>query len=299
MKGLISLSGLSRPEIEGLLDEGDRYAEALRGDLPIDPVLRGTVVTNAFFEASTRTRLSFQRAAMALGADVLSLEPEISATKKGESLQDSLLTLTALGTQILVIRHVDDDTPLLAAEWTGLPVISAGAGRSEHPTQTLLDALTIRRQFGHIEGIRIGIVGDIVNSRVASSLLVTLPELGAEVRLIGPEEFLPATRPHGVESLSVNLDEHLGDLDIVYLLRVQHERGAVLPDSYVERFGMDTSRARMLKETAVVMHPGPMNRGVEISDDVADGPRSLVLEQVRNGVPMRMAVLAAVGESLP
>ncbi len=296
MKGLISLSGMSRNEIDALLDEGDRYADALMRSEPFDRVLTGTVVTNAFFEASTRTRLSFQRAAMALGADILSLDPEVSATQKGESLRDSLLTLTALGTEILIIRHAEDDAPLLAAEWTGLPVINAGAGRSEHPTQTLLDALTIRRHFGHVEGLEIGIVGDIANSRVAAGLITTLPELGARLRLIGPEEFLPVA---GDQRLSVDLDEHLSELDIVYLLRVQHERGAVLPPDYVERFGMGASRARMLKETAVVMHPGPLNRGVEITDDVADGPRSLILSQVRHGVPMRMAVLAATGGSLP
>jgi len=296
MKSLISLSGMSRNEIDAVLDEGDRYAAALMGSELIDRVLTGAVVTNAFFEASTRTRLSFQRAAMALGADILSLDPEVSAIQKGESLRDSLLTLTALGTEILIIRHVEDDAPLLAAEWTGLPVINAGAGRSEHPTQTLLDALTIRRHFGHVEGLEIGIVGDIANSRVAAGLITTLPELGARLRLIGPEEFLPSA---GDQRLSTDLDEHLAELDIVYLLRVQHERGAVLPPDYVPRFRMDTARARMLPETAVVMHPGPLNRGVEITDDVADGPRSLILSQVRNGVPMRMAVLAAIARSLP
>jgi aspartate carbamoyltransferase catalytic subunit len=295
VKGLLSLSGLSRQAIEVLLDSADRFADLLAKGAPVERLLEGRVVTLAFFEPSTRTRLSFERASKALGADVFDLRPEVTSMVKGESFRDTLMTLTALGTDILILRHSQDDAAELAADWTGLPVVNAGSGRSDHPTQTLLDALTMRRHFGRLDGLRVGIVGDITNSRVAAGLITTLPILGANVTLVGPKRFLPTDVDAPV---SVDLGETLPDLDVVYMLRVQRERGAEPPSNYGERLRLDSARIKLLSEGAVVMHPGPVNRGVEITDDVVDGPRSLILEQVINGVPTRMAVLNAIREVL-
>ena len=288
--GLVSLRGLSRDRLEGLLDQAQSYVGR-----PVSSDLAGATVTTAFFEASTRTRLSFERAAHRLGAHVMDLSPDLSSTTKGESFKDTILTLTAIGTDLFVIRHWLADAADLAAEWSGRPVINAGVGRREHPTQTLIDAMTLRQEFGHLDGLRMAIVGDISNSRVARGHLEAFPTLGVKLTLIGPTPFLPGHNPWGVR-VSTELDEELGDVDVVYLLRIQNERGAseAIPadQSYARRYGMNAERLSMLKPAAVVMHPGPMNRGVEIDDAVADGERSLILEQVANGVPMRMAVIA-------
>lgn len=292
MKGLISLAGQTKGELEAVLTRADGYARHLEDRSAIEPVLKDVVVTSAFFEPSTRTKLSFDRAAKTLGATVLDFNPDLSSLVKGEALRDTLLTLEAMGTDILIVRHQDDDAAWLASDWMGVPVINAGAGKAEHPTQTLLDLLTLRRHFGELSGLGVGIVGDVKDSRVAAGLVDVLPLFEMDVHLIAPEEFLPEGSP------VVELDEMLTDLDVVYLLRIQHERGALRPPRYMERFQMNADRARRLKETAVVMHPGPMNRGVELTDDVADSPRSLILEQVRNGVPTRMAVLDLVAENM-
>lgn len=296
MKGLIDLSGLPPDAVSDILGRASHYADLLEAQTTIDPILHDKVVTNAFFEASTRTRLSFERASMALGADVLSLDPEISSAVKGESLGDTLQTLAALGTDVLVLRHGEDDAPAYAANVTGLPVINAGAGTSMHPTQTLLDLLTIRRHFGRFEGLRLAIVGDIAHSRVAAGLIEALPSVGVDLRLVGPDSLLPGDADVPTTD---DLDGCLGELDIVYLLRLQRERGTAQPSFYTEAFQMNSTRSARLNDRAVVMHPGPINRGIEITDDVADGPRSLILQQVANGVPTRMAVLEVVaGEAL-
>jgi aspartate carbamoyltransferase catalytic subunit len=290
MSGLITLEGLDRDRLSRLLDRAEGYAA---GQAP--PQFPGATVTTAFFEASTRTRLSFERAARRLGADVMSFSPELSSTTKGESFQDTILTLTAIGTDVFVIRHGLADAADLAARWSGRPVVNGGLGTREHPTQTLSDALTLRQEFGQLEGLRMAIVGDIRNSRVARGHLIALSALGVEITLVGPTPFLPRANPWGVRT-SNDLDYELGDVDVVYLLRIQAERGssAGIPSiaGYARRFGMNQDRLSMLKPTAVVMHPGPMNRGVEIDDATADGDRSLVVRQVANGVPVRMAVIA-------
>ncbi len=252
-----------------------------------------------FFEPSTRTRLSFELAASRLGARVLRFDPETSSTSKGESLRDTVLTLTAMGSDVLVVRHHLADAPQLAARWSGVPVVNGGAGRREHPTQTLIDALTLRQRFGGLDGLRMLIVGDVANSRVARGHLTALPALGVEITLVGPPSLLPGSNPWGVR-MSSRLDEELGDVDVVYLLRIQRERGAVSGYSgdraYFSAYGIGPERESMMKPSAVVMHPGPINRGVEISGATADGERSLILQQVANGVPVRMAVLeSAVG----
>jgi aspartate carbamoyltransferase catalytic subunit len=250
-----------------------------------------------FFEPSTRTRLSFELAVNRLGGALITFEPDTASTKKGESLRDTALTVTAMGADILVVRHSKAGVPDAIHDWTGVPVVNAGDGAHEHPTQALLDVVTLHRRFGSLQGLRMGIVGDIRQSRVAGSLFHAMPVLGVDSVLIGPESLLPEREPDGFE-MSTDLDSHLGDLDILYLLRVQRERGTLMPDDYVERFRVDPERAAAMKPEAVVMHPGPINRDVEITGDVADGPRSLILSQVANGVPTRMAVLTALMDGI-
>ncbi len=291
MKGLTGLKTLGRDEVMSLVDHASSLRDRIDAGAPPEPVLGNRVVTNLFFEPSTRTRLSFDLAAQRLGAHVLTFDPATSSTIKGESLRDTGLTVAAMGTDIMVVRHQEEGVPDLLAGWTGLPVVNAGDGANEHPTQALLDVVTLLRRFGRLEGLRVGIVGDIAHSRVAGSLMHAFPTLGMDLRLLAPERWLPRST---ALPTATDLDPMLGDLDVVYLLRVQAERGAQATDDYVRRFQIDTVRSSRLPEHAVIMHPGPMNRGVEISEEVADGPRSLVTEQVRNGVPTRMAVLSSV-----
>lgn len=291
MKTFTAIQGLGAGDIEKLLADADAFRETLDAGRPVDPLLAGRCVANLFFEPSTRTRLSFDLAAQRLGAHVLTYFPETSSSLKGETLQDTALTMAGIGADVLVVRHSEEGLPQMVAEWTGLPVVNAGDGVNEHPTQALLDLLTLRRHFGRLSGIRVGIVGDIAHSRVAGSLIHALPAVGAELTLIAPQRWHPddVTTP-----TTDDLDSMLPGLDVVYLLRVQTERGGVIDDDYVSRFRMDAGRLGALGEGAVIMHPGPINRGVELSDEVADSPRSLILEQVRNGVPTRMAVLRSL-----
>jgi aspartate carbamoyltransferase catalytic subunit len=295
MGGLIGLRGVDRGHLDDLLDRGEVYAKQVASREPPSAELDGRIVATAFFEPSTRTRLSFEVAATHVGARVMTFTPETSSTAKGESLKDTMLTLAAIGADVLVVRHGARGVPALAEHWTGLPVVNAGDGRGEHPTQALADALTLRQHFGSVSGLRMGIVGDVRNSRVARSLLWSLPTLGVEIVLVGPSPLLPEANPWDAE-VSTELDPVLPGLDVVYMLRMQLERGAAagLPGltGYPARYGLDDERMERLAADAVVMHPGPMNRGVELGQRAADGPRSLILDQVRNGVPMRMAVLA-------
>ena len=297
MKSLVTLEGLDRADLEGLIEAGSRMADRLASKRRHRSELAGKVVTTAFFEASTRTRLSFEQAARYMSADVMTFMPETSSQLKGESLEDTVATLAGIGTDVFVVRHTAEDAPALVAQWTGIPVVNGGAGRGEHPTQTLLDALTLVRHFGRVDGLTIGIVGDIANSRVAGSHVIGFPALGARLILIAPKALTAVPTPSGVET-SESLDEALGSLDVVYLLRIQRERGSEtgFEDdlAYSEQFGLSESRAGNLRPGAVVMHAGPLNRGVEIAAAVADGDRSLIRRQVANGVPMRMAVLAEV-----
>jgi len=292
MKGLTTVRDLGLDELETLIDEASELREMLDQGVEPEPVLQGRCVANLFFEPSTRTRLSFELAAKRLGAHVLTYDPATSSASKGESLRDTVLTIAAIGADVLVVRHVDDGVPQSIADWTGLPVVSGGDGTNEHPTQALLDAVTLSRRFESLQDLRAGIVGDIAHSRVAGSLFHVLPRLGVELTLIAPRDWLPASSPH---QTSVDLDEVIPELDIVYLLRVQTERGGRITDSYIGNFQLDRQRLARMRPDAVILHPGPMNRGVEIADDVADSSRSLVTEQVRNGVPTRMAVLRAIG----
>lgn len=292
MKSFTSVEGMGRDELTDLIESACRFARP--GVAP--QVLEGRAVATLFFERSTRTRLSFELATRRLGGEVLSFDPATASTGKGESLRDTVVTIATIGADILVVRHAERGVPDRVAEWTGVPVVNAGDGTREHPTQALVDSVTLTQHFGGTDGLRVGVVGDIRHSRVAGSLFHALPTLGAQLTLIGPPELLPDDRQSF--EVSTSLDAIIGDLDVIYLLRVQTERGASIGGGYTERFQLDARRAARLRENAIVMHPGPLNRGVEITDDVADGPRSMILRQVANGVPSRMAVLAALEGSL-
>lgn len=287
MKNLLGIGGMGPDQLGLLVESARRFAESSR----IAPDLDGLTVASLFFESSTRTRLSFDLATQRLGGRVMSFDPESSSMGKGETVRDTVLTVAAIGADILVVRHGVEGTPARVHEWTGLPVVNAGDGMSEHPTQAIADCTTLLRHFGRLQGLRVGIVGDLRHSRVAGSLLHAFPALGVEVVSVGPADLL---RGPG----EPDLDRVLGDLDVVYLLRVQRERGAEVPPDFIERFQLTDERATRMRPSAVVMHPGPINRGVEIADGVADGPRSLILQQVSNGVPARMAVLSAIGKGL-
>ena len=294
MKHFLSTDDVSRADLESLLDLSDEFVEVLARPIPKVPALRGKTVAMLFFEASTRTRLSFERAAKALSADTMSFSPSTSSLSKGESLKDTALTIKAMGADALVVRHKFTGAQWRIADWTGLPVLNAGDGAHQHPTQALLDALTIRQHFGKLDGLRIAIVGDIRHSRVARSDISTFSTLGAEVTLVAPSTLLPVDMEGWPVKVAGSIDDVL-DVDVVYLLRIQAERGgaSVFPSlpEYVSRFGMTRERFARLAENAIVMHPGPMNRGVEIAPEVADHPRARILEQVANGVAVRMAVL--------
>ena len=294
MKHFLTTDNVSRDGLESLLDLSDEFVEVLGRPIPKVPALRGKTIAMLFFEASTRTRLSFERAAKALSADTMSFSPSTSSLSKGESLKDTALTIKAMGADALVVRHKSTGAQWRIADWTGLPVVNAGDGAHQHPTQALLDALTVRQHFGTLDGLQIAIVGDIRHSRVARSDISTFSTLGAEVSLVAPSTLLPVDLDGWPVKVAGSIDDVL-DVDVIYLLRIQAERGgaSVFPSlpEYVSRFGMTRQRFDRLQENAIVMHPGPMNRGVEIAPEVADHPRARILEQVANGVAVRMAVL--------
>lgn len=291
----LTTQGASRRELEDFLDLADEFNRVLARPIPKAPALQGKLVANLFFESSTRTRLSFERAARALSADVMGFSAAGSSAAKGESLKDTALTLRALGADLMVVRHRAAGAPGRIAGWTGLPVVNAGDGAHQHPTQALLDALTLRQRFGGLDGLRVAIVGDIRHSRVARSNVFAFAALGAGVILAAPRTLQPVSLEGWPVKAVRDLDGVLEEVDVVYLLRIQAERGGLslfpsLPE-YVSRYGMTRRRFDRLPPRAVVLHPGPMNRGVEIDDAVAGHPRCLVLDQAANGVAVRMAVL--------
>ncbi|MDP9796227.1 aspartate carbamoyltransferase catalytic subunit [Catenuloplanes nepalensis] len=257
------------------------------------PTLRGRTVVNLFYEDSTRTRISFEAAAKRLSADVINFSAKGSSVSKGESLKDTALTLQAMGADAVVIRHGASGAPHRLANWVDGSVVNAGDGTHEHPTQALLDAFTMRERLGRLSGLNVTIVGDVLHSRVARSNVVLLSTLGAKVTVVGPPTLIP--RDIANATVCYDLDAVLPASDVVMMLRVQTERmnASYFPSAreYSRRYGMDGARLRRLPEHAIVMHPGPMNRGMEISPEVADSPRSTIVEQVANGVSVRMAVL--------
>ncbi len=291
----LTTEGLPRNDLEEILDLADEFTKVLSRPIPRVPALQGKLVANLFFESSTRTRLSFERAARALSADVMSFSASGSSLSKGESLKDTALTIEAMGVDLMVVRHRATGAPWRIAGWTGCQVINAGDGAHQHPTQAMLDALTLRRRFGDLDGLRVAIVGDIRHSRVARSNVFALTALGARVVLVAPRTLQPVDREGWPVETTDDLDGVLDQVDAVYLLRIQIERGgaSVFPSlpEYVSRYGMTRDRFARLPGDAVVLHPGPMNRGVEIDDMVAGHPRALILDQVTNGVAVRMAVL--------
>jgi aspartate carbamoyltransferase catalytic subunit len=294
---LLSIADLDPADIEQLLSLTDNFVEVSRRQMPKVPALRGKNVVSLFYEDSTRTRLSFEQAAKRLSADTMNFTVGSSSVKKGESLRDTVLTIEAMGVDAVVVRHGSAGTPWQIARWLGerVSVVNAGDGWHEHPTQALLDTYTIRERRGSLEGLRIAIVGDVKHSRVARSDVLAFSALGAEVTLVAPPTLLPPSLDGWPVRVSHDLDAVLGEVDVVYLLRMQRERmtEALIPTlrEYTARYGLTARRVDRMRDDALVMHPGPMNRGVEISAEVADLPRSVIIDQVRNGVAVRMAVL--------
>jgi aspartate carbamoyltransferase catalytic subunit len=300
---LLGIEGLSADDIVGLLDLADEYVDLNRQIEKKRASLRGRTIINLFFEASTRTQASFELAGKRLGADVMNMAVGNSSVKKGETLIDTAMTLNAMHPDILVVRHHSSGAVALLAQKVDGSVINAGDGAHEHPTQALLDALTIRRNKGSIENLTVTICGDILHSRVARSNIILLNTLGARVRVVAPSTLLPpGIERFGVE-VSRDMREGLKGADIVMMLRLQRERmnGSFVPSTqeYFHYYGLDQKKLSYAKPDALVMHPGPMNRGVEIDSAVADGAQSLIREQVEMGVAVRMAVLEALSRNLP
>lgn len=297
MKHLLSIGDLSAAEITELMDEADRFAETLQGrEMKKLPTLRGRTIFTLFYENSTRTRSSFETAGKWMSADVINISASSSSVKKGESLKDTAQTLRAVGADAIIMRHPSSGAAQQVARWVDdIAVINAGDGSHQHPTQALLDAVTMRQQLGDISGKHVAIVGDILHSRVARSNAQLLTTLGAHVTFVAP----PTLLPFGVESwgveVSQDFDSVIKSADVVMMLRVQAERmrGGFFPShrEYATRYGLSRARRESMRDDAIVMHPGPMLRGMEINDDVADAPNTVVLQQVTAGVHVRMAVL--------
>jgi len=295
LRHVLSLQEMEREEIERVLESAASIREILDRPIKKVPTLRGKSICTLFYEPSTRTRTSFELAAKIMSADAINISPGASSVVKGESLKDTMLTLEALGIDLVVVRHSMSGAAALAAGWVRIPIINAGDGHHEHPTQGLLDMFTLRQVRGRLEGLRVAIIGDIAHSRVARSNLWGLTKMGAEVRVSGPATLIPT----GVERMGARVcrtvDEAIRDADVVYVLRLQLERQqrGLFPTlrEYSEQFGVTARRLERARPDVTVMHPGPMNRGVEISSDVADAGYSVITDQVTSGVAVRMALL--------
>jgi aspartate carbamoyltransferase catalytic subunit len=292
---LLSMEDVSAPDVVRILDTAESFREVGTRVIKKVPALRGRTVVNLFYEDSTRTRISFELAAKRLSADVINFTTSGSSVAKGESLKDTALTLQAMGADAIVIRHSSSGAPNQLTRWVRGSVLNAGDGTHEHPTQALLDLYTMRERLGHLEGLRVAIVGDVLHSRVARSLSFGLVKMGAEATLVGPATLIPPDAASWGVHVSYDLDEVLQKLDVCYMLRVQRERQRLeyFPSvrEYSRLFGLNRDRVELLPASAIVMHPGPMNRGVEIDSDVADLPGSVIEEQVTNGIAVRMSLL--------
>jgi aspartate carbamoyltransferase catalytic subunit len=301
MRHLLSISDLSKTEAISILDTANELARVSDGAVKKLPTLRGRTIVNLFAEDSTRTRISFEAAAKRLSADVINFSAKGSSVSKGESLKDTAMTLQAMGADAVVIRHSASGAAqrLADSQWMSGSVINAGDGTHEHPSQALLDAFTIRKHLGlgksDLEGLSVAIVGDVLHSRVARSNVLLLSKLGAKVTLVAPPTLLPVGVESWPVSISYDLDSVIPFVDVVMMLRVQQERMTEMyfPNAreYSRYFGLNSDRMKSMKTGAIVMHPGPMNRGLEISAEVADSARSVITEQVTNGVSVRMAIL--------
>ncbi|MFN3868265.1 MAG: aspartate carbamoyltransferase catalytic subunit [Hyphomicrobiaceae bacterium] len=300
---LLSSEQLSAPDIDYLLDIADKAADASRSGIRKRDLLSGRTLINLFFEASTRTQASFEMAAKRLGADVLNMSVSTSSVQKGETLVDTAVTLNAMRPDIIVVRHHAAGAVALLSQKVDCSVVNAGDGAHQHPTQALLDALTIRRNKGVIGGLTIAICGDVLHSRVARSNITLLNTLGANVRIVAPSTLLPAAAERLGAEVYTDMRAGLADADVVMMLRLQSERmeGSFVPSprEYFHFFGLDQEKLQFAKPDALIMHPGPMNRGVEIASTVADHSRSVIREQVEMGVAVRMAVLEALAGNLP
>jgi aspartate carbamoyltransferase catalytic subunit len=296
---LLGLEGVSREDINLILDTADGFYGVLQRDIKVVPTLRGKTVVNLFYENSTRTKISFELAEKRLSASPLNFSVSTSSVNKGESLRDTIQNIEAMKIDMVVVRHPMAGAPYFLTQCTGAVIVNAGDGLHEHPTQALLDMMTIRQKLGRLEGLKVAIIGDIFHSRVARSNAWGMKAMGMNVTLCGP----PTLLPQHTDSLGVpvtdNVDEALDGADVVMLLRVQLERqsSAVFPSvqEYRERYGIDLDKLSKMKKNVVIMHPGPINRGVELSSNVADSANSVILDQVTNGVAVRMAVLYLLG----
>jgi aspartate carbamoyltransferase catalytic subunit len=292
---LLSIHDLRAEDVIRVLDTAESFREVGTRVIKKVPALRGRTVVNLFYENSTRTRISFEIAAKRLSADVITFSTGGSSVSKGESLKDTALTLQAMGADAVVIRHASSGAPHALTRWISGSVVNAGDGTHEHPTQALLDLYTIRERLGRIEGLRVAIIGDVLHSRVARSLTFGLVKMGADVTLVGPPTLIPPEAPGWGAQVSYDIDAVLPKLDVCYMLRVQRERQRqqFFPSvrEYARLFGLSRERVALLPEGTMIMHPGPMNRGVEITADAAELPRSVITDQVANGVAVRMALL--------
>ncbi len=295
VRHLLSIADLDRDSIEQILDLTESFAEVGERNIPKVPALRGKTIAWLFYENSTRTRLSFEAAAKRLSADTMNFSVSTSSVNKGESLRDTVSTIEAMGVDGVVVRHSAAGAPYRIAEWVDAAVVNAGDGWNQHPTQSLLDLYTARSHLGDLDGRRMLIVGDIKHSRVARSNVSAFTEMGADVTLVAPRTLLPADIDHWPVEVTHDLDSVIESADICYLLRMQLERQeqAYVPTlrEFHTEWGLDPRRAELLPKHALIMHPGPMNRGVEIDGSVADRPNALMTQQVANGVAVRMAVL--------
>jgi aspartate carbamoyltransferase catalytic subunit len=301
-KDLLGLEYLAVEEIELILDTADSFKEVSTREIKKVPALRGKTAVNLFYEPSTRTRVSFEVAAKRLSADVINIATETSSVRKGETLIDTGKNIQALKADIIIMRHNCSGAANMLARALDISVVNAGDGWHEHPTQALLDIFTLREKLGKIKGINVAIVGDIAHSRVARSNIWGLTKLGANVTVCAPEILLPVgIEKSGVKTTS-NIDQALKDADAVNVLRMQFERdeGAAFPEQldYYKKFGITEDRLKKAKKNIIVMHPGPINRGIEMSSEVADGANSVILEQVTNGIAVRMAVLFLVSQAV-
>ncbi|NCO34077.1 MAG: aspartate carbamoyltransferase [Armatimonadetes bacterium CG2_30_59_28] len=294
-KDLLGLQETSVEEIQLILDTAEGMKQILSRPIPKVPTLRGKTVCTLFYEASTRTRTSFEGAAKALGADTMSLTVAASSVTKGETLKDTILTVSSLGPHAIVMRHKMSGSPHFAAKYTKAHVINAGDGCHEHPTQGLLDLFTVREKKGRVEGLQIAIIGDILHSRVARSDIWGYTKMGASVRLCGPSTLMPVEIEKTGVTVCRRIEEAIEGVDVVYMLRIQLERqqAGLFPSvlEYARLFGMNPKRLELAAPEAIVMHPGPINRGIEISAEMADSDRTVILDQVTNGLAVRMAVL--------
>jgi aspartate carbamoyltransferase catalytic subunit len=296
---LLGLEGVSKEDIELILNTADSFHEVLDREIKVVPTLRGKTIVNLFYESSTRTRISFELAEKRLSASPLNFSASTSSVSKGESLRDTIQNIEAMKIDMVVVRHSAAGVPHFLTKCTDAVIINAGDGLHEHPTQALLDMMTIRRKLGKLAGLKVAIIGDIFHSRVARSNAWGMSTMGMNVVLCGPPTLLPQSMDSIGVPVTFNLDEALEEADVVMFLRLQLERQAsgAFPTirEYRERWGLDTEKLNKLSKDVLIMHPGPINRGIEISSDVADGPNSVILEQVTNGVAIRMAVLYLLG----